>query len=184
MADLRRGWRKLSLFLNRPHRGYYQYYYSVHHSHTSHWAGARGVLGVEKIVFLLWSLPCQLETAIFLKKGIESTWVCPEWWQNATWKWSQNRLQKHSKHFHSFWPMPRKDSPSSRPHPHPHPHPPHLKKIHTPISNLAIYLAHNHRKRAELLTSLVAYPDPESTLKRMYSTGFPSLPAHCRRQIQ
>lgn len=58
------------------------------------------------------------------------------------------------------------------------------KKIYTPISNLAIYLAHNHRKRAELLTSLVAYPGPESTLKRMYSTGFPSLPAHYRRQIQ
>lgn len=66
----------------------------------------------------------------------------------------------------------------------PSPSPTTLKKIHTPISNLAIYLAHNHRKRAELLTSLVAYPDPESTLKRMYSTGFPSLPVHCRRQIQ
>lgn len=153
-------------------------------SHTSHWAGARGVLGVEKIVFLLWSLPCQRETAIFLKKGIESIRVCPEGWQNATWKWSQERLQKHSKYFHSFWPMPRKDSPSSPPYPHPHP--PHVKKkkIYTPISNLAIYLAHNHRKRAELLTSLVAYPGPESTLKRMYSTGFPSLPAHYRRQIQ
>lgn len=95
-------------------------------SHTSHWAGARGVLGVEKIVFLLWSLPCQRETVIFLKKGIESIRVCPEGWQNATWKWSQERLQKHSKYFHSFWPMPRKDSPSSPPYPHPHP--PHVKK--------------------------------------------------------
>lgn len=35
------------------------------------------------------------------------------------------------------------------------------KKIYIPISNSAIYLAHNHRKRAELLTSLVAYPDLE-----------------------
>lgn len=56
--------------------------------------------------------------------------------------------------------------------------PPHtrVKKKNQPISNSAMYLAHNHRKRAELLTSLAAYPDPESTLKRMNGTGFPSLP--------
>lgn len=52
------------------------------------------------------------------------------------------------------------------------------KKIYTPISNSAIYLAHNHRKRTELLTSPAAYPNPESVLKRMYSTGFPSLPVN------
>lgn len=56
--------------------------------------------------------------------------------------------------------------PSSPPHPS-------LKEPHTPIGNSAIPLAHNLRKRAELLTSGAPCPDPESTLKRRPSPGLP-----------
>lgn len=101
----------VSQFLNRTRHGYYRYYYRG--TSRPHLTFGRGVLGGEKMSFCFWSLLCQLEIAIFLQKGIVSIWVCPEWWQNATWKLSQNRLWKHSKHFHSFWSMPRKDSPSS-----------------------------------------------------------------------
>lgn len=60
---------------------------------------------------------------------------------------------------------------------------PSLKEPHTPISNSAILLAHNLRKRAELLTSGAPCPDPESTLKRRPSPGLPSQAVNCRRHI-
>ena len=58
-----------------------------------------------------------------------------------------------------------------------------LKEPHTPVSNSAIHLAHNLRKRAELLTSGAPCPDPESTLKRRPSPGLPSQAVNGRRHI-
>lgn len=66
----------------------------------------------------------------------------------------------------------------------PYPHPSHFKKNPTcPLVIQPFIWLTIIGKGLESLTSLVAYPDPESTLKRMYGTGFPSLPVNCRRQI-
>lgn len=78
---------------------------------------------------------------------------------------------KHSKHLHSLRPTIL-SAPT-----------PSLKEPHTPIGNSAIPLAHNLRKRAELLTSGAPCPDPESTLKRRPSPGLPSQAVNWRRHI-
>ena len=127
-----------------------------------------GALGGEQIVFCFdpyyanqkaWTGPSG-------GHGVWSRW-------STTWK-SQIIQTLQALPFTSKGAKKRRALPSPQPRSHPEEKPTHPSVIQL------FRLAHNHRKRAELLSSPAAHPDPESPLKRRDGPGFPSLPVKCR----